>query len=68
MGNIIISILIPFRREKFLNVSQVIDEYFDPQLDLVLDIDVMVSERSTIVDLTEDEYIITRQGKGEIHL
>jgi len=68
LGNPIISTSVPLWREKFLNSGEVIDEYFGSQLDMVLDIGVMISEPSTIVDLSGDEYVITRQGKGDIQL
>jgi len=68
LGNPIISTSVPLWREKVLNSGEVIDDYFGRQIDLVLDIGVMVSEPSTIVDLTDDEFRIVRQGKGIIQL
>jgi tRNA A37 threonylcarbamoyladenosine synthetase subunit TsaC/SUA5/YrdC len=68
LGNPIISTSVPLWRERFLNSGEVIDEYFGHQLDLVLDIGVLISEPSTIVDLSGDEYTIIRQGKAEIQL
>jgi len=68
LGNPLISTSVPLWREHFLNSGEVIDEYFGQQIDLVLDIGVLISEPSTIVDLSGDEYAITRQGKGEIQL
>ena len=68
LGNPIINTSVPLWREKVLNSGEVIDEYFGSKIDLVLDIGVLVSEPSTIVDLSGDEFVITRQGKGEITL
>ncbi len=68
LGNPIISTSVPLWEEKVLNSGDVIYEYFSKQIDLVLDIGVLVSEPSTVIDLTEDEFKITRQGKGEITL
>lgn len=68
LGNPIISTSVPLWREKFLNSGEVIDDYFGRKVDMVLDIGVLVSEPSTIVDLSGDEYAIIRQGKGEIQL
>jgi len=68
LGNPIINTSVPLWREKVLNSGEVIDEYFGSQIDLVLDIGVLMSEPSTIVDLSGDEFVITRQGKGEITL
>jgi len=68
LGNPLISTSVPLWREKFLNSGEVIDDYFGRKIDLVLDIGVLISEPSTIVDLSGDEYTIIRQGKGEIQL
>jgi tRNA threonylcarbamoyl adenosine modification protein (Sua5/YciO/YrdC/YwlC family) len=68
LGNPIVNTSVPLWREKVLNSGEVIDEYFGAQIDLVLDIGVLVSEPSTIVDLSGDEFAVTRQGKGEITL
>lgn len=68
LGNPIISTSVPLWREQVLNSGEVIDEYFGRQIDLVLDIGVLISEPSTVVDLTGDEYEVIRQGKGEIQL
>jgi tRNA threonylcarbamoyl adenosine modification protein (Sua5/YciO/YrdC/YwlC family) len=66
MGNPIINTSVPLWGEKILNSGDAIHEHFVKQIDLVLDIGVLVSEPSTIVDLTADPYEIIRQGKGEI--
>ena len=42
--------------------------YFGKEIDIVLDIKVLISEPSTIVDLTDDEFTVIRHGKGEINL
>ena len=68
LGNPLISTSVPLWREKVLNSGEIIHDYFGKEIDLVLDIGTMISEPSTIVDLTEDEFEITRQGKGEIQL
>ncbi len=68
LGNPIISTSVPLWGEKVLNTGEAIDEQFGSRIELVLDIGVLVSEPSTIVDLSGDEYMITRQGKGEITL
>jgi tRNA A37 threonylcarbamoyladenosine synthetase subunit TsaC/SUA5/YrdC len=47
-------------------LGEAIHEQFAKQIDLVLDIGVLVSEPSTIVDLTAEPFEITRQGKGQI--
>jgi tRNA A37 threonylcarbamoyladenosine synthetase subunit TsaC/SUA5/YrdC len=50
----------------FSNSGEAIHDHFEKQIDSVLDIGVLVSEPSTIVNLTADPYEIIRQGKGEI--
>ncbi len=66
LGNPIINTSVPLWGEKLLNTGEAIHEQFAKQIDLVLDIGVLVSEPSTIVDLTAEPFEITRQGKGEI--
>jgi len=66
LGNPIINTSVPLWGEKLLNSGEAIHEQFAKQIDLVLDIGVLVSEPSTIVDLTAEPFEITRQGKGQI--
>ena len=68
LGNPIISTSVPLWGEKVLNAGEVIHDYFGKQIDLVLDIGVLLSEPSTVVDCSTDEFHIMRQGKGEIYL
>lgn len=68
LGNPIISTSVPLWREKVLNSGEIIHDYFGKAIDLVLDIGVMISEPSTIVDLSLDEFEIVRQGKGILQL
>ncbi len=68
LGNPIISTSVPLWKEKLLNSGEAIHEYFGKQIDLVLDTGVLVSEPSTVIDCTGDEFHIIRQGKGEIQL
>ncbi len=68
LGNPLISTSVPLWREKVLNSGEIIHDYFGKEIDLVLDIGTLISEPSTIVDLTEDEFEIIKQGKGQIQL
>ncbi len=68
LGNPIISTSVPLWGENILNEGQAIHDYFGKLIDVVLDIGVLVSEPSTVVDCTEDEFKIIRQGKGAIQL
>jgi len=68
LGNPVISTSVPLWGEKILNSGEVIHEYFGRQIDLVLDIGVLVSEPSTVIDCTDEEFRIIRQGKGVIQV
>jgi tRNA threonylcarbamoyl adenosine modification protein (Sua5/YciO/YrdC/YwlC family) len=68
LGNPVVSTSVPLWREKVLNSGEVIHDYFDKQIDLVLDIGVMISEPSTVINCADEEFSINRQGKGEIQL
>ena len=68
LGNPLISTSVPLWREKVLNSGEIIHDYFGKEINLVLDIGTMISEPSTVVDLTEDEFEIIRQGKGQVQL
>lgn len=68
LGNPIISTSVPLWGEKILNDGEAIHAYFGKQIDLVLTIGVLVSEPSTVVDCSEEEFKIIRQGKGSIQL
>ena len=68
LSNPIINTSVPLWGEKILNSGEAIHEHFEKQIDLVLDIGVLVSEPSTIVDFAADQVGIMRQGKGEIVL
>lgn len=68
LGNPVISTSVPLWGEKILNDGEIIHEYFGKQIDLVLNIGVLISEPSTIVDCTDEDFKIIRQGKGIIQL
>lgn len=68
LGNPVISTSVPLWRETVLNSGEAIHEYFEKNIDLVLDIGTLVSEPSTVVDCTDEEFSILRQGKGKIEL
>lgn len=68
LGNPIISTSVPLWQETVLNSGEVIHEYFEKNIDLVLDIGTLISEPSTVVDCTDEEFFIVRQGKGKIEL
>jgi tRNA threonylcarbamoyl adenosine modification protein (Sua5/YciO/YrdC/YwlC family) len=68
LGNPIINTSVPLWGEKILNSGEAIHEHFAKLIEMVLDIGVLVSEPSTIVDLTAEPFEIIRQGKGQIVL
>ncbi|MCX8044715.1 MAG: L-threonylcarbamoyladenylate synthase [Desulfobacterota bacterium] len=68
LGNPVISTSVPLWGEKILNDGEAIHEYFGKQIDVVLNIGLLVSEPSTVVDCTDEEFKIIRQGKGIIQL
>ena len=68
LGNPVISTSVPLWKETVLNSGEAIHDYFEKQVELVLDIGTLVSEPSTVVDCTGEEFFIVRQGKGEIQL
>lgn len=68
LGNPVISTSVPLWKEKVLNSGDAIHEFFGDQIDLVLEIGIMVSAPSTVVDLTSDAFKIVRQSKGVIRL
>ena len=66
--NPVISTSVPLWGDEVLNSGEIIHDYFDGQVDLVLDIGVLVSEPSTIIDCSDDAFHVIRQGKGKIQL
>jgi len=68
LGSPLISTSVPLWREKVLNSGEIIHDYFGKEIDLVLDIGTMISEPSTVVDLSGDDFEIIRQGKGQVQL
>jgi tRNA threonylcarbamoyl adenosine modification protein (Sua5/YciO/YrdC/YwlC family) len=68
LGAPIVTTSVPLWQETILNNGEAIAEYFNREIDLVLDSGTMISEPSTIVDLVSDPFEIIRKGKGEIYL
>lgn len=53
---------------EILNDPEKIREHYEPRVDLILDGGMSSLEVSTILDLTEDEPVIVREGAGDISL
>ncbi len=68
LGIPIISTSVPAGPYEVLNDPHEIDARMGPQLDLILDGGILVSEPSTIVDLTKATPEIIRAGRGEAAL
>ena len=68
LGNPIISTSVPDGADGFFTDPQEIISSMENDVDLVLDAGVIVSEPSTIVDLSQDTPEIIRKGAGDISL
>ena len=68
LGKPIISTSVPAGADEVLNDPLEIERRMGDQLDLILDGGLIISQPSTIVDLTTDEPSIVRKGKGDISL
>lgn len=68
LGKPIISTSVPAGADEVLNDPVEIDHRIGDQLDLVLDGGLIISQPSTIVDLTGIAPVITRPGKGDTSL
>ncbi len=65
LGHPILSTSVPAGADEFLNDPFQIEQQLGNDVDFILDAGVLVSEPSTIVDLTEDEIRIVREGAGD---
>jgi len=68
LGHPIISTSVYKPDESLYNDPAEIEERFAKQLDLVIDGGVIVSEHSSIIDLTDEFPIVIRKGKGDVSL
>jgi tRNA threonylcarbamoyl adenosine modification protein (Sua5/YciO/YrdC/YwlC family) len=68
LGSPIISASVPAGPDEILNNPEEIIKRFGNDIDLVMDGGLLISEPSTIVDLTGMEAEILRQGSGDISL
>jgi tRNA threonylcarbamoyl adenosine modification protein (Sua5/YciO/YrdC/YwlC family) len=68
LGTPIVSTSIPAGPDEILNDPEEINRRFGHQVDIILDGGILISEPSTIVDLTEGVPLIVRRGKGDTSL
>ena len=68
LGSPIISASIPAGPDEILNDPEEINRRFGHQVDIILDGGIIISEPSTIVDLTDKSPRILRKGKGDTGL
>ena len=68
LGSPVISTSVPAGPDEILNDPDEINRRMGDQLELILDGGILISEPSTIVDLTGVEPIILRKGRGEASL
>lgn len=68
-GRPILSTGVTDRSGEVMNDPDLIEEVWGSQIDIILDSGVLISESSTVVDLTSPEGpIVLREGKGELAL
>ncbi|MFH0803014.1 MAG: L-threonylcarbamoyladenylate synthase [bacterium] len=68
LGNPIISTSASLYKDEILSDPEEIGKNFGPSLDLIIDGGKLVSELSSVVDLSGEPPIIIREGKGDISL
>ena len=66
LGCPVITTSVPLWGEEILNNGEKIANHFSREIDLVLDSGTIISEPSTIIDLTKHPFEIIRQGRGLI--
>lgn len=68
LGSPVISTSVPAGPDEILNDPEEINRRMGDQLDIILDGGILISEPSTIVDLSDSEPQIIRQGRGDSSL
>jgi tRNA threonylcarbamoyl adenosine modification protein (Sua5/YciO/YrdC/YwlC family) len=68
LGTPIISTSIPAGPDEVLNDPVEISRRLGDQIDLIFDGGILISEPSTVVDLTGNEPVIVREGRGDVSL
>jgi tRNA threonylcarbamoyl adenosine modification protein (Sua5/YciO/YrdC/YwlC family) len=68
LNNPILNSSVPTNSEEEPNNPEKIEEHIGHAVDLILDVGIIISEPSTVVDLTGEEPVIVRAGKGDTAL
>ncbi len=66
LGNPIISTSVTDSKGNILTDPDEIERLYGDKVDFILDVGLLASEPSTVVDFIEDEPVILRKGKGDI--
>jgi tRNA threonylcarbamoyl adenosine modification protein (Sua5/YciO/YrdC/YwlC family) len=66
LGHPILSASVMSRNGGVINNPEMIRELYDKQVDLILDGGIVLSEPSTVLDLTDDQPVVLREGAGDV--
>lgn len=66
LGHPILSASVIDRNGEVMNNPELIKELYETQVDLILDGGVIHSEPSTVLDLTDEQPVVLRQGAGDV--
>src|SRR5208283_4277031 len=64
LGHPVLNASVTDDQETIINDPDLIEEYYDSRVDLILDAGNSALELSTIIDLTDDEPVVVRKGIG----
>jgi tRNA threonylcarbamoyl adenosine modification protein (Sua5/YciO/YrdC/YwlC family) len=65
LNNPILNTSVGSETDEFMNNPEVIEKTVGHAVDLILDGGIIISQPSTIFDLTEDDPVLIREGKGD---
>jgi tRNA threonylcarbamoyl adenosine modification protein (Sua5/YciO/YrdC/YwlC family) len=66
LGHPILSASVMDQHGEVMNNPELIKELYEHQVDLILDGGVILSEPSTVLDLTNEQPVVLRQGAGDV--
>ncbi len=68
LDNPVVNSSVTSEAEELMNDAEVIEDTIGHAVDLILDGGIIISEPSTVFDLTGEEPVLIREGKGDISL